>query len=104
MSAHDRNRRGYANPTSHQDLVVKVRGSVVGTGKGALDPDGTDRVTLQGLADCIGPVSDILEVDLALRWICGILEQGEGVPLPFVNPREAHIAVSSVVDAFFEAL
>ena len=70
MSAHDRNRRGYANPTSHQDLVVKVRGSVVGTGKGALDPDGTDRVTLQGLADCIGPVSDILEVDLALRNRC----------------------------------
>jgi hypothetical protein len=49
MSMHDRLRRG----SGHQDLVVKVC---------ALDPDGTDRVTLQGLVDLIGPVSEFLDV------------------------------------------
>mmetsp|Transcript_23200 Transcript_23200/g.50228 ORF Transcript_23200/g.50228 Transcript_23200/m.50228 type:complete len:225 (+) Transcript_23200:575-1249(+) len=72
--AHDGDCRRDSNAASHQDLIIGLHCIVVGAGEWALHPDGTVCVALECLEDVVGPVSEILNVNLALVWIGRVLE------------------------------
>ena len=88
---------GNPNSSRHQDLTVVPNGILVRTRKRALDPNGTDRVSLKKLVHFVGPITSPFHEYLAFFRILGVFEQREGMPLVAVYPGEANVGISSMI-------
>ena len=97
----DVQRRGDPDAAGHEDEVVELEGGVVGGRVGAGDPARALGVPLrQAVVEGPGPVAHAADVHARAGAVRGVREEGEGVPLPCGEPRDAEQDVPAAVEPF----